>query len=247
MNLNNRSAIVTGSSRGIGRAIALALARKGADVLVNYAGRADLAEKTAAEIRCMGRRALIYQADVADPVQAADMVGAAVKNFGRLDILVNNAGITRDNLIPRIREEDWDQVIDLNLKGAFNCMKAAVRPMLKARKGRIINISSIAGVVGNPGQVNYAASKAGLIGMTKAAAKELGSRSITVNVVAPGLIDTEMAAAMTEEARRKILAGIPLGRMGTVDEVAEVVAFLAGDYSSYITGQVIIVDGGLAM
>jgi len=247
MNLDNRSAVVTGSSRGIGRAIALVLAAQGADVLVNYAGREDLAEEVAAEIRAMGRRAFTFKADVADPDQAAGMVGAAVKNFGRLDILVNNAGITRDNLLPRMREEDWEAVISLNLKGAFNCMKAAVRPMLKARKGRIINISSIAGVVGNPGQVNYAASKAGLIGLTKAAAKELGSRSITVNVVAPGLIDTDMASDMTEEARRKILAGVPLGRMGKVNEVAEVVAFLAGDSSSYITGQVIIVDGGLAM
>lgn len=247
MYLNGRAAIVTGSSRGIGRAIALALAREGADVLVNYAGRENEAKSVAGEIEALGRRAVTFRADVSNPAEAASMVEAALESFGRLDILVNNAGITRDNLIPRIREEDWDAVISVNLKGSFNCLKAAIRPMLKARWGRIINITSVVGVSGNAGQANYAASKAGLIGMTKSAAKEYATRNITVNAVAPGFIGTEMTIALPEEAKSRILADIPMARLGTPHDVAAAVVFLAGEAAAYITGQVIMVDGGMAL
>ncbi|MHB8917901.1 MAG: 3-oxoacyl-[acyl-carrier-protein] reductase [Desulfocucumaceae bacterium] len=247
MYLNGRAAVVTGSSRGIGRAIALALAREGADVLVNYAGREAEAKSVAGEIEALGRRALTFRADVSNPGEAARMVEAALESFGRLDILVNNAGITRDNLIPRIREEDWDAVMSVNLKGSFNCLKAAIRPMLKARWGRIINITSVVGVSGNAGQANYAASKAGLIGMTKSAAKEYATRNITVNAVAPGFIGTEMTIALPEEAKSRILADIPMARLGTPHDVAAAVVFLAGEAAAYITGQVIMVDGGMAL
>lgn len=247
MYLDGKVAIVTGSSRGIGRAIALSLAREGADVLVNYSGREAEARLVAGEIEAMGRQALLFRADVSSPEQVTEMVNAAMEKYGRLDILVNNAGITRDNLIMRIKEEDWDGVLSVNLKGAFNCIKSAIRPMLKARCGRIINITSVVGVIGNAGQANYAASKAGLIGMTKSAAKEFGSRSITVNAVAPGFIVTEMTSVLPEEAKKKMLAEIPLGRPGMPEEVAAAVVFLAGDAASYITGQVILVDGGMVM
>lgn len=247
MYLNGRTAVVTGSSRGIGRAIALALAREGADLLVNYSGRESEANSVVDQIKAMGRRAIAFRADVSSADETGRMVAAAVENFGRLDILVNNAGITRDNLIPRIREEDWDAVLSVNLKGAFNCIKAAVRPMLKARWGRIINITSVVGIAGNAGQANYAASKAGLIGVTKSAAKEFGSRNITVNAVAPGLIITEMTGGLNGEARDRMLAEIPLGRPGTPGDIAPVVVFLAGEAAGYITGQVIVVDGGMAM
>lgn len=244
---DNSVAIVTGASRGIGRSIALALAGAGADVLVNYAGREEQAREVADTIRAMGRKALVYRADVSDSSQAADMVKAALNEFGRVDILVNNAGITRDNLIPRLKEEDWDQVLGVNLKGAFNCIKAVTRPMLKAKRGRIINITSVVGVTGNAGQANYSASKAGLIGLTKSCARELGSRNITVNAVAPGFIVTEMTDSLTDEVRNKMLAEIPLGRFGLADEVASMVVFLAGEKAAYITGQIIMVDGGMTM
>ncbi len=242
-----RAAIVTGASRGIGRSIALALAEAGADVLVNFAGREEAAEAVAASIREMGRKALVYRADVADFGQVAEMVKAAQSEFGRVDILVNNAGVTRDNLIPRIKDEDWESVLAVNLKGAFNCIKAVTRPMLKAKWGRIINITSVVGVTGNAGQANYAASKAGLIGLTKSAARELGSRSITVNAVAPGFIVTEMTDALPEVVKEKMKSEIPLGRFGLAGEVASLVVFLASDQAAYLTGQVIMVDGGMAI
>lgn len=245
MVLNGRVAIVTGASRGIGRAIALKLAQKGAAVVVNYAGRADAAAQTAESIRAAGGRALVFQADVAVPDDAVAMVKAANEAFGRVDILVNNAGVTRDNSIFWMKDEDWDQVLEVNLKGAFNCARAAARGMVKNHYGRIINISSVVGLMGNSGQANYCAAKAGLIGFTKAMARELGSRNITVNAVAPGFITTEMTAGLPEEAREKMLAQVPLKRFGGTEEVAEVVAFLASDAAGYVTGQTIAVDGGM--
>lgn len=245
MVLNGRVAIVTGASRGIGRAIALKLAQKGAAVVVNFAGRADAAAQTAEAIQADGGRALVFQANVAVPEEAAALVKAANEAFGRVDILVNNAGITRDNLILRMKDEDWDQVLEVNLKGAFNCTRAVARGMVKNHYGRIINTSSVVGLMGNSGQANYCAAKAGLIGFTKAMAKELGSRNITVNAVAPGFITTEMTAGLPEDSKEKMLAQVPLKRFGGTEEVAETVAFLASDAAGYITGQTIAIDGGM--
>ena len=247
MELEGRVAIVTGSSRGIGRAIALELSKRGAVIAVNYAGNAAAARETAAAITDGGGRALAIQADVADQEQVEAMMKQILNEYGRLDILINNAGITRDNLLPRLRESDWDAVLNVNLKGAYNCAKAVMRPMLKARWGRIINISSVVGLIGNAGQANYAAAKAGLIGFTKSLARELGSRSITVNAVAPGYIMTAMTDGLTEENKSKLLAGVPLNRFGNPEEIASAVAFLAGEGAGYITGQVIVVDGGMTM
>jgi len=247
MKLDGRTALVTGASRGIGRAVALALAAAGADLIVNYASNIRAAEQVAAEAQRFGSRVLLFQADVSRPQEAADLVQAGLDKFGRLDILVNNAGITRDNLLLRMTDQDWDEVINVNLKGVFNTTRAALRPMIRARHGRIIIISSVIGLRGNAGQANYAAAKAGLIGFTKSVAREVGSRSITANAVAPGFIQTEMTDKLGPAVRERMLSEIPLGRLGTPEDVAALVTFLAGDAAGYITGQVIAVDGGMAM
>ena len=243
-----KSAIVTGATRGIGKAIALELARRGANVAFNYAKSADEAEKLKAEIENSGVKCFAAQCDVANTEASADFVKQASGEFGTINFLVNNAGITRDTLILRMKEDDWDAVIDTNLKGAWNFSKAVLRPMMKNEMGgSILNISSISGVVGMPGQTNYSASKAGMIGLTKALAKEIASRKITVNALALGLIETDMSGEMNEEHRKKILEMIPLGRLGNVREVAEIACFMLSDAARYITGQVIQPDGGLAM
>ena len=247
MRLEGRNAVVTGGSRGIGRAICLELARQGANIVFSYAGNTAAAEETLSQLREVGIKAIALQGDVADGQAAKALADTAVKELGSLDILVNNAGITRDGLAMTLKEEDFDAVVDTNLKGAFLCMKAAVRPMMKARYGRIVNLTSVVALRGNPGQINYCASKAGLIGMTKSLAKELGSRGVTVNAVAPGFIDTDMTAAMPESARQAMLDTIPLSRPGQPEDVARAVAFLASDEAAYITGQVLCVDGGMAM
>ena len=243
-----KSAIVTGGTRGIGKAIVLELAKRGANVAFNYSKSADEAERLKAEIEALGVKAFAAQCDVANTESSADFVKQATAELGTVDFLVNNAGITRDTLILRMKEDDWDAVIDTNLKGAWNFSKAVLRPMMKNESGgSILNIASISGVVGMLGQTNYSASKAGMIGLTKALAKEIASRRITVNALALGLIETEMASEMNAEFREKILAQIPLGRLGNVQEVAEIACFLLSDAARYITGQVIQPDGGLAM
>lgn len=247
IDLTGRVALVTGSTRGIGRAIAETLARAGARVAVTgrEQARADaIAQEIAA---AFGGEVRGYAADVSDTAQAAGLVESVERDFGQLDILVNNAGLTRDNLLMRMKDDDWDAVLNANLRGAFATCKAASRGMMKRRWGRIINVASVVGLIGNKGQANYAASKAGLIGMTKSIAKELASRNILANVVAPGFIETDMTAAMTPEARAAMSAGIPLERLGTPDDVAGMVAVLASDLSRYVTGQVFVVDGGLVM
>ncbi|MCR1907010.1 3-oxoacyl-[acyl-carrier-protein] reductase [Intestinimonas butyriciproducens] len=247
MELEGKAALVTGGSRGIGRAVCLELARRGACVAVNYAGNAAAAEETVESCKAMGVDAFSVQADVADAAACDAMVKEVVSRFGRLDILVNNAGITRDGLMPMLKDADWDAVLDANLKGAFHCMRAAYRPMMKQKYGRVVNLSSIVGLRGNAGQANYAASKAGLIGLTKSMAKELAGRNVTVNAVAPGFIDTDMTAALPEKARESMLASIPMGRLGQGEDVAKAVAFFAGDGAGYVTGQVLCVDGGMAV
>jgi 3-oxoacyl-[acyl-carrier protein] reductase len=245
--LKGKVALVTGASRGIGRAIALELARLGANVAVNYAGSEAKAKEVVEEIKAMGREAIAVQANVADSESVNNMVKEVLTTFGELHILVNNAGITRDNLIMRMKEEEWDEVINTNLKGVFNCTKAVTRQMMKQRYGRIINIASIVGVSGNAGQANYVAAKAGVIGLTKTTAKELASRNITVNAVAPGFITTDMTDQLTDEVRQEMLKQIPLARFGEPKDVASVVGFLASDASSYMTGQTLHVDGGMVM
>ena len=244
---NRKIALVTGGSRGIGRAVCLALAKSGADVAVNYAGKEEAAQQTCRMCEELGARTLAIQADVADNAQVNAMVDQVIAQFGRLDILVCNAGITRDNLLMRMAEQDFDQVIATNLKGVWNCMKAVCRPMMKQRWGRIVSMSSVVGVAGNAGQVNYAASKAGVIGMTKSLARELGSRSVTVNAIAPGFIETDMTAVLPENIKEGLLGSIPLGRLGQAEEVAALAAFLCSEKADYMTGQVIHVDGGMAM
>lgn len=247
MNLENKTALVTGGSRGIGKAIALKLAEYGADVVITYTRSADAAEEVKAEIEQKGRRAKALQADAVNYKKADAVISEIVEDWERLDILVNNAGITRDNLILRMNEDQWDEVIETNLKSIFNYSKAVTKPMMRNRGGSIINISSVVGIAGNAGQSNYAASKAGVIGFTKAYAKEMASRNIRSNVVAPGYIVTEMTGVLDEKVLKNIEAETPLGRAGEADEVAEAVAFLASDLSTYITGEVLRVDGGMAM
>lgn len=245
MKLSGKVALVTGGSRGIGRAVALELAAQGGRVAINYAGRADAAMETVARLKELGVEAEAFQADVSCPQQCEGLIQAVKERFGRLDLLVNNAGITRDGLMMTAKPEDFAAVLDTNLKGAYFCMKAASRIMLRQKYGRIVNMSSVVGLRGNPGQTAYAASKAGIVGLTKAAAKELASRNITVNAVAPGLIETDMTDAMVPAAREQMAATIPLGRNGRPEDVAEAVCFLLS--SDYITGQVLCVDGGMAV
>ena len=245
--LTGKIAIVTGASRGIGRQIAKTLAEQGAAVIVNYCGSEQAANETVEQITASGGTAKAYQADVSDYTQAADMMNDVVKEYGRIDILINNAGITRDNLILKMNDEDFMKVINTNLTGTFNCVKHASKIMLKQKYGRIVNMASIVGIYGNAGQANYAASKAGVIGMTKSVAKELGSRNITVNAIAPRYIGTDMTDSLPDAAKEKITSAIAMKRMGTVEDVANLAAFLASDNASYITGQVIGVDGGMSI
>ena len=243
--LNEKIALVTGASRGIGKAIATALAEAGATVVINYNGSKERAEEVKAQIEGKGGKAITYQCDVSDFAAVESMMKELIKEYGQIDILVNNAGITRDNLIMKMKEEDFDAVIDTNLKGAFNTIKCISRQMLKQRSGKIVNIASVSGVVGNAGQANYSAAKAGMIGLTKAVAKELSSRGINVNAVAPGFIETDMTAALSDDVKKTAEQSIPFGRMGKPEEIADAVVFLASDKASYITGQVLCVDGGM--
>ncbi|MFN8518963.1 MAG: 3-oxoacyl-[acyl-carrier-protein] reductase [Chloroflexota bacterium] len=247
IDLSGKAAVVTGGSRGIGRAIVLRLATQGADVAFSYRGNVAAAEATAEEVRALGRMALPIAADVTQPESAEALIKGALEGLGKVDILVNNAGITRDDLIMRMGIDAWREVLETNLFGAFYTLKAVTRPMLKARSGRIINITSVSGQAGQMGQANYSSAKAGLIGLTKAAARELASRGITVNAVAPGFVLTELTQDLPEALQAQITERTPLGRFGTTQEVADAVAFLASDEAGYITGQVLAVDGGLVM
>ena len=245
--LEGQTAVVTGASRGIGRAIALRLASEGALVAVNYQGSKERAEAVKAEIEELGGTALLYQCNVADFAASEEFLKAVTEQTGRLDILVNNAGITRDGLLMRMSEEDYDAVLNTNLKGTFNCIRFASRQMLRQKSGRIINISSVSGVLGNAGQANYSASKAGIIGLTKSAARELASRGITVNAIAPGFVNTEMTEGLSEKVKEGAVAQIPLGKFGEPEDIAEAALFLASKGAGYMTGQVLHVDGGMAM
>lgn len=247
MQLKDKVAVVTGASRGIGRAIALELAARSAKVVVNYNSSSNAAEEVVSQIKDAGGEAMAVQADVSKLDQAQALIKAATDAYGQLDVLVNNAGTTRDNLMAMMKEEDWDIVIETNLKSAFNCSKAAMRPMVRKKYGRIINITSVSGIAGNAGQTNYSASKAGLIGLTKALAREIGPRNITVNAVAPGFVETDLTRDLPAELKQAAITQTPLGRWGTCEEVAYAVAFLASDQAAYITGQILSIDGGMVM
>lgn len=245
--LSSKNALVTGASRGIGRAIALELAKRGAFVIVNYNGSKEKAEETVAEIIKNGGKAVSYGCNVSDDAACKDMIAALIKEYGHIDILVNNAGITRDNLLMKMSEQEFSDVIDTNLKGTFHTIKHLSRQFLKQRSGRIINISSVSGILGNAGQANYSASKAGVIGLTKSVARELASRGITANVVAPGVIATDMTEVLSDNVKESLKAQVPLGHIGAPEDIAKAVAFLASDDAAYITGQVLAVDGGMSM
>lgn len=247
MNLTGKVALVTGASRGIGQATAIDLAKAGADVVVNFIGNEAVAQETVEKIEALGRKAIKIKANVGDADDVQAMVDEAVAAFGHIDILVNNAGITRDGLLIRMKDSDWDDVLNINLKGVYLVTKAVAKLMVKQRAGRIINMTSVSGVTGNVGQANYAAAKAGVIGFTKTCAKELAARGITVNAVAPGFIETAMTDVLPEKIKEGIAATVPFGRMGQPEEIASVVTFLASDFASYITGQVLNVDGGMVM
>ncbi|WP_272511491.1 3-oxoacyl-[acyl-carrier-protein] reductase [Bacillus altitudinis] len=245
--LTNKTAVVTGASRGIGRSIAIDLAKKGANVVVNYSGNEAKANEVVDEIKALGQQAFAVKADVSNAEDVQALMKQTVDIFGSIDILVNNAGITKDNLLMRMKENEWDDVININLKGVFNCTKAVTRQMMKQRSGRIINVASVVGVCGNPGQANYVAAKAGVIGLTKTTAKELASRHITVNAVAPGFISTDMTDKLDENVQTEMLKQIPLARFGAPEDISNVVVFLASEGAGYITGQTIQVDGGMVM
>ncbi|KGR92108.1 3-oxoacyl-ACP reductase [Ureibacillus massiliensis 4400831 = CIP 108448 = CCUG 49529] len=245
--LDGKVAVVTGASRGIGRAIALLLAKEGAKVVVNYSGSEQKAIQVVDEITSMGTEAIAVQANVSNAESVQNLMETAIKEFGSIDVLVNNAGITRDNLLMRMKEDEWDDVINTNLKGVFLCTKAVTRQMMKQRSGRIINISSIVGVMGNAGQANYVAAKAGVIGLTKTTARELASRNILVNAIAPGFITTEMTDELSEDLKNAMLAQIPLAKLGQPEDIAKAVVFLASEDSSYMTGQTLHIDGGMYM
>lgn len=247
MGLEGKTALVTGASRGIGRSIAIKLAQLGASVIVNYSGNKTRAEETAAEIQSVGSEALIWQCDISNEKAVQEMVKESIAHFGKIDIVVNNAGITRDGLLMRMKEEDWDAVLNTNLKGVFLVTKAVLRPMMRQKQGRIINVASVVGILGNPGQANYVAAKAGVIGLTKATAREVASRGITVNAVAPGFIVTDMTDQLSDDVKDKMKQEIPLRQLGSPDDIAGVVAFLASDDSKYMTGQTLSIDGGMSM
>lgn len=247
MRLDNKVAVVTGGSRGIGRAVVARLAALGAKIVINYAGNVSAAEESKRAAEALGAEVILVQGDISDAQVCETMITDTIERFGRIDILVNNAGITRDNLLMRMKPEEWAAVINTNLTGVYNCCKAAVKPMMKQRAGCIINMTSVIGQIGNAGQANYAAAKAGVIGLTKSLAKELAARNIRVNAIAPGFITTDMTAELNEKVVEQLVAQIPLARLGTPEDVAQMTAFLASDFASYITGQVINVDGGMVM